>query len=71
MAAPGAPCTAAEQWNFANAACFRDFRCAAAMPPWQRGASTTVAQPNLDVYGTTLDQAFDLDTPVAPTLMPR
>lgn len=71
MAAPGAPCTAAEQWNFANAACFRDFRCAASMPPWQRGASTTVAQPYLDVYGTTLDQAFDLDTPVALALIPQ
>ena len=43
------------------------------------GASTTVAQPYLDVFGTTLDRQFDLDTRwaalvpslPAPTPMPR
>lgn len=71
MAAPGTPCSAAEEWNFANADCFRDFRTAAWAPAWQRGASTTVALPYLDVYGITLDQEFDLDTPVVLALIPE
>jgi hypothetical protein len=71
MAASVNPCSAAEQWNLANEGCFGDFRVPASMPAWQRGASTTLAQPFLDVFGTTLDRQFDLDTPVGVALVPE
>ena len=71
MAASGTPYSVAEQSNFDNAGFFRDFRQPASVPAWQRGASTTGAQPYLEVFGSTLDQDFELDTPVALALIPQ
>ena len=71
MAASGTPYSVAEQSNFDNAGFFRDFRQPASVPAWQPGASTTVAQPYLEVFGSTLDQDFELDTPVALALIPQ